>query len=92
MKNVISNLAKIFYVGELPRNYFLLYTKLPNMSKFKQKNLDKIYFARDNEIKFTCFRILSNLLLVRFRTIKELILHKLTFSFTPYVGKHLFQM
>ena len=49
MKNVIfSSLSKNFYGGELPQNYFSLHEKLPDKSKFRQKNWEKIYFARNN--------------------------------------------
>ena len=48
---------KKYYGGELPQNYFSLHEKLPNKSKFKSKKLEKIYVARDKQIKLTCFRI-----------------------------------
>ena len=49
MKDVIfPNLSTNFYGCELPQNYFSLYKKLGNRSKFSGKNLERIYIARDN--------------------------------------------
>ena len=55
MKNVIFlDVSKNFDRGELLQNYFSLHKKLPNRSKFKPTNLEKINVARDNKTKFTC--------------------------------------
>ena len=60
MKNIIfSNLLNEYYASDLPQKYFSLHKKLPNKSKFRPKNFEKIYVIRDNLIKFTYFCIFT---------------------------------
>ena len=50
------NFIKKFQGGKLPQKKLRLYK---NRRKLKVKNLEKIYFARDSKIQFTCFCIFT---------------------------------